>query len=200
MCYCILSPYFSLSLCRFSFGRNIVQYSEKNFSPKTPIFKIFFRKDVLNLTFTELCIIIGVNGAKNTECCINYMDMIIQNSVFVNRNLSTAGYKMETFEKIKELCEENDENMSALASHIGVGASVFTELKKGRTKQLSVSTLNKLAEHFGVPASYFLEDESAEDKQEELFRKRKLLFDMSGKATSEDLDKIIKIVDAFIGD
>lgn len=107
---------------------------------------------------------------------------------------------METFEKIKELCEENDENMSALASHIGVGASVFTELKKGRTKQLSVSTLNKLAEHFGVPASYFLEDESAEDKQEELFRKRKLLFDMSGKATSEDLDKIIKIVDAFIGD
>ena len=63
-----------------------------------------------------------------------------------------------------------------------------------------MSTLNKLAEHFGVPASYFLDEESAEDKQEELFRKRKLLFDLSGKASSEDLDRIIKIVDAFIGD
>ena len=38
------------------------------------------------------------------------------------------------------------------------------------------------------------------NRQEELFRKRKLLFDMSGKASAEDLDKIIKIVDAFIGD
>lgn len=107
---------------------------------------------------------------------------------------------METYEKIKELCDESGENMSALAAHIGVGASVFTELKKGRTKQLSVSTINKLAEHFGVPASYFFDEESAEDKQEELFRKRKLLFDLSGKASSEDLDRIIKIVDAFIGD
>lgn len=109
---------------------------------------------------------------------------------------------METYEKIKELCGERGEKMSELASAIGVRSSVFTELKKGRTKQLSVTTLNKIAEHFGVPASYFLETESndAEDKREELFRKRKLLFDMSGKASAEDLDKIIKIVDAFIGD
>ncbi len=107
---------------------------------------------------------------------------------------------METYEKIKELCDERGEKISVLAAHIGVGSSVFTELKKGRTKRLSVSTLNKLAEYFGVPASYFLEDEGVEDRQEELFRKRKLLFDMSGKASAEDLDKIIKIVDAFIGD
>ncbi len=112
---------------------------------------------------------------------------------------------MGTYEKIKELCDERGERISVVAANIGVCSSVFTELKKGRTRQLSVATINKLAEYFGVPASYFIDDESAdgesaEDKQEELFRKRKLLFDMSGKASAEDLDKIIKIVDAFIGD
>ncbi len=107
---------------------------------------------------------------------------------------------MGTYEKIKELCDERGEKISVVAANIGVCSSIFTELKKGRTRQLSVATINKLAEYFGVPASYFIDGESAEDKQEELFRKRKLLFDMSGKASAEDLDKIIKIVDAFIGD
>ncbi len=126
--------------------------------------------------------------------------MIIQNSVFVNQNFLFAGRKMGTYEKIKELCDERGEKISVVAANIGVCSSIFTELKKGRTRQLSVATINKLAEYFGVPASYFIDGESAEDKQEELFRKRKLLFDMSGKASAEDLDKIIKIVDAFIGD
>lgn len=71
----------------------------------------------------------------------------------------------------------------------------------GRTRQLSVQTIQKLADYFGVPASYFLEDGAEnEDLQEELFRKRKLLFDKSKKATSADLDKILKIVDALVGD
>jgi len=36
-----------------------------------------------------------------------------------------------------------------------------------------------------------------EGRRNELFRKRKLLFDLSAKATEEDLDKLIKIVDAL---
>lgn len=108
---------------------------------------------------------------------------------------------MDTYGKIKRLCEEKGVSMAALAAGIGVSGSVFSELKKGRTKQLSVATLNKAAEFFGVPLSYFLEEEKErDDKQEELFQKRKLLFDLSGKASSEDLDKIIRIVDALVGD
>ncbi len=106
---------------------------------------------------------------------------------------------METYEKIKELCNERNESLSSLASAIGVRSSVFTELKMHRTKQLSVATIEKIADYFGVPETYFLE-EDADSKQEELFRKRKLLFDLSKKASAEDLDKIIKIVDAFIGE
>ena len=108
---------------------------------------------------------------------------------------------MDTYLKIKELCEEKCVSVSALAGAIGVRSSVFSELKMGRTKQLSVVTINKIAEFFGVPTSYFFEEAlSADEKQEELFQKRKLLFDLSKKASSEDLDKIIKIVDALVSD
>lgn len=76
--------------------------------------------------------------------------------------------------------------------------SVFTELKMGRTKKLSVNTLEKIADYFQVPISFLTGDVSGvESRQNELFKKRKLLFDLSAKASEEDLDKLIKIVDAL---
>lgn len=105
---------------------------------------------------------------------------------------------MDTYSIIKQLCDEKGIKLSVLASGIGVRSSVFTELKKGRTKKLSVVTLEKIAAYFEVPISLLTaESESVEDMQNELFRKRKLLFDLSAKASSEDLDKLIKIVDAL---
>lgn len=105
---------------------------------------------------------------------------------------------METYDIIKQLCDEKGIKLSVLASGIGVRNSVFTELKMGRTKKLSVGTLEKIAAYFEVPMSLLTGDEAGvEDKQNELFRKRKLLFDLSKKASEEDLDKIIRIVDAL---
>ncbi len=108
---------------------------------------------------------------------------------------------METYEIIKQLCDEKGIRLSVLATGIGVRNSVFTELKMGRTKKLSVSTLNKIADYFEVPLSLLTGDDTGTDeKQNELFRKRKLLFDLSKKASEEDLDKLIKIVDALVGE
>ena len=108
---------------------------------------------------------------------------------------------METYEIIKQLCDEKGIRLSVLASGIGVRSSVFTELKMGRTKKLSVSTLNKIADYFEVPLSLLTGDGTGTDeKQNELFRKRKLLFDLSAKASEEDLDKILRIVDALISE
>ena len=72
---------------------SMIQYSVKYFSLKQPFFKKFFQKDILNLTFTEFCNIIQVKRVKNTVYCINFKDMIVQNSVFVNRNLSLTRCK-----------------------------------------------------------------------------------------------------------
>ncbi len=108
---------------------------------------------------------------------------------------------MGTYEIIKQLCDERGIRLSVLASGIGVRNSVFTELKMGRTKKLSLATIEKIADFFQVPISLLTGDTEEEDavknKQDELFRKRKLLFDLSAKASEEDLDKIIKIVDAL---
>lgn len=71
----------------------------------------------------------------------------------------------------------------------------------GRTKKLSAATLEKIAAFFDVPVSVFFGDDAtsgAEQKQNELFRKRKLLFDLSAKATEAELDQIIRIVDALV--
>lgn len=108
---------------------------------------------------------------------------------------------METYDIIKQLCDEKGIKLSVLATGIGVRSSVFTELKKGRTKNLSVATLEKIATYFEVPLSLFAhEEDSVAGMQNELFRKRKLLFDLSAKANEEELDKLIKIVDALVGE
>ena len=109
--------------------------------------------------------------------------------------------QLDTFARIKELCDEKGINISALAQGTGIRNSVFTELKKGRTKQLSAPTLEKIAAFFDVPVSVFFDNEpsdGARQKQDELFRKRKLLFDLSAKSTEAELDQIIKIVDALV--
>ena len=108
---------------------------------------------------------------------------------------------MDTYAVIKELCDEKGINISALAQGTGIRNSVFTELKMGRTKKLSATTLEKIAAYFNVPVSVFFADDDlgrTEQMQNELFRKRKLLFDLSAKATEEELDRIIKIVDALV--
>lgn len=110
---------------------------------------------------------------------------------------------MDTYEKIKALCDEKGIKISALAQGTGLRNSVFTELKMGRTKKLSANTLEKIAAYFEVPVSVFFDecaDDTVPELQNELFRKRKLLFDLSAKANEQELDRIIKIVDALVGE
>lgn len=107
---------------------------------------------------------------------------------------------MTTYEKLQMLCERRGIRLSALAQETGVRSSVFTELKKGRTKKLSAATLEKLAVYFGVPAGTLLDDPDARDAlQEEIFRKRMALFDLSEKATAAELDTVYKVMQSLVG-
>ena len=147
-----------------------------------------------------------IRAIKNTDNC-NHKDSILQNYVIVKCKSSFFKKRcgrliqLDTYAKIRQLCEEKGINIAALAKGTGIRNSVFTELKMGRTKKLSAATLEKIAAYFNVPVSVFFDDEpaaGAERKQNELFRKRKLLFDLSARATEAELDQIIKIVDALV--
>ena len=108
---------------------------------------------------------------------------------------------MTTYEKLQQLCRARGIKLSALAQETGVRSSVFTELKMGRTKRLSAATLQKLAEYFGVPAGSLLDDPAAKDAlQEEIFRKRMALFDLSEKATAQELDAVYRVMRMLVGE
>ena len=64
-------------------------------------------------------------------------------------------------------------------------------------------TAKKFADYFGVPIETFTEEEPPETVEivrDELFEKRKILFDLSEKATKEDLDKFIKMMNVMLGE
>ncbi len=109
------------------------------------------------------------------------------------------------YEKIMELCKSQGVSGARMCADLGLSRGVLTELKSGRTKTLSVPTMQKIAQYFSVPLEQLLSNEPeeltpVEEIQNELFKKRKLLFDLSGKATEEDLDMFIKILNKIIGE
>ena len=101
------------------------------------------------------------------------------------------------YEKIQYLCDENGIKAAQLCKEAGIPKSTLSELKQGRTKTLSTQTLSKIANYFSVSLDYFDYD-SIEDTKDELFQKRKLLFDMSKKATKEQLDTFLVMFKAVI--
>ena len=108
---------------------------------------------------------------------------------------------MTTYEKLQMLCERRGVRLSAVAQETGVCSSVFTELKMGRTNKLSAKTLEKLAAYFGVSAGTLLDDPDAKDSlQEEIFRKRLALFDLSEKATAAELDAVYRVMQSLVGE
>ena len=135
--------------------------------------------------------------------------IILQNAVKVKCFFSEKYGFMEilggsmdaTYVRIKSLCDEHGIKMSALASEIGVRSSVFTELKMGRTKQLSAKTLQAIANYFDISVDSLMPvdaSEAVDMMRDEIFRKRRMLFDLSAKASPEELDTILRVVNALI--
>ena len=107
---------------------------------------------------------------------------------------------MTVYEKIDALCREKGIKPAQLAKEAGVPKSTLNEIKQGRTKAPSTQTLSKIAAYFGVSLGYFDSNDEVENVRDELFEKRKLLFDMSKRATPEQLDTFLVMFKALIDD
>ncbi len=106
---------------------------------------------------------------------------------------------MNMYEKIQTLCDDKGIRPAELSRETGVPKSTLTDLKQGRSKTLSVQNLSKIAQFFGVSVDYFYDSQDGVDeKRDELFQKRKLLFDMSHRATEEQLDTFLVMFKALI--
>lgn len=100
---------------------------------------------------------------------------------------------MDTYKKIEELCLAKGITVSDVAKGADVRRSVFTELKMGRTKELSIPTIEKIADFLGVPPAYFLED-APDDSADETKLKRMQIYRLTEKASEEDLDALLTII------
>lgn len=106
---------------------------------------------------------------------------------------------MNMYEKIAQLCDEKGIKPAGLCKSTGIPKSTLSELKQGRTKTLSTQTLSKIAQYFNVSLGYFDDTfDPVEDTRDELFQKRKLLFDMSKRATEDQLDTFLVMFQALI--
>lgn len=104
---------------------------------------------------------------------------------------------------INNLCRSRGISGGRMCVEIGLSRSFMTELRKGRSKSITLDTAKKLADYFGVPIETFTAQEKPEPVEvvrDELFEKRKILFDLSEKATKEDLDKFIKMMNVLLGE
>lgn len=64
-----------------------------------------------------------------------------------------------THELIEAICKTKGSNITKLCGDIGIPRSVFSELKAGRTKQLSSKYLSSIADYLNVTVDYLLGNE-----------------------------------------
>lgn len=62
----------------------------------------------------------------------------------------------DLYENIRSLCKERGTNVSAMCLAVGVSKSIMSDLKNGRKKTLSSSTLEKFANFLGVSVDTLL--------------------------------------------
>lgn len=104
------------------------------------------------------------------------------------------------YNKIHALCEENGIKTAELCRKAGIPKSTLTELKQGRTKSLSTATLRKIAAYFTVSLDYFESPNEKSEPENSLEAKRELLFELSKKATEEQLDIFLVMIKALVCD
>ena len=104
------------------------------------------------------------------------------------------------YERIKELEAEQGLTDGSLSKKAGISTSLLNRIKN-EDGSISRKTAEKIAAALGVDVAYLYGDiDTVDEIRDELFEKRRILFDLSSKATEEDLDTMIKIFKGLIND
>lgn len=118
-----------------------------------------------------------------------------------------------TIIRIFEEMQLQNRQQTELGEHLGVTANIVTDWKSGRLKSYK-KYLHGIADFLGVSVEYLRgetnqkrknlinNDEELTDLLEELKNRDEMrtLFKLSAKATKEDIEKTIRILEALKGD
>ena len=117
------------------------------------------------------------------------------------------------YEIIFALCAERGITVAEMCRGAGIPQSTMTELKKGRTRTLSMKNAAKVAAFFGVPVESLLGGAAPAPAPEplvnddpeltaylEVLRSRpecRMLFSLTRDATKADVEKAVAIIEAL---
>lgn len=110
---------------------------------------------------------------------------------------------MSLAENIRAARKRKGMTQEELGRRIGVAKQTIQKYENGIVTNIPVERLRAIATVLNVSATELMgydEVSPVEQVQDELFEKRKLLFDLSSKATEEDLDKFIKMLNVMLGE
>ena len=68
------------------------------------------------------------------------------------------------YSKIVALCEDKKISLAQMAKESGISKNILTELKMGRTKTLSMRSLNKIADYFSVSVDFLTGNSEQKEK------------------------------------
>lgn len=109
------------------------------------------------------------------------------------------------YEILVTLCEKRQISPYRMCKDIGIQPSVMSDLKAGRRKGVNAATASKIASYFSVSLNHLMgEEEENEDENlavylEELKNRKemRMLFSLAHKASKEDVEKAVKIIEAL---
>lgn len=104
---------------------------------------------------------------------------------------------MNIYKRLETLCEKKGVTISAMAHTLNISPSSIWRLKDQKNN-LTRSTAEKIAVYFQIPVEELYSDNPEAEINDELYAKRKILFNLSAKLSKDDLEKFIKMMKAVI--
>ena len=109
---------------------------------------------------------------------------------------------MEIKKLLKEARKKQGLTMKQVAEMVGVSESTISRWESGVIANMTREKIVLLSDALHISPSDIMgwteEPTEVEQVQDELYEKRKILFDLSAKASAEDIDKFIKMLNEII--
>lgn len=117
----------------------------------------------------------------------------------------------DMYSKIESLCKARGSNITQMCRETNISRSVFSELKSGRTKQLSAKYLPVVADYLDVSVGYLLgnEEKPTTDNDSELYElledirrnpDLRAMFSLAKDATPDQVRQYINVIKAIRGE
>ena len=73
------------------------------------------------------------------------------------------------YERIYNACKNQGKNVYGMCRQIGISTGIISSLKSGKSKSVSMSTLQKIADYLNIPVDYFMDaDKKQADRHDDL--------------------------------